>query len=325
MKNSWIGLMFAVMIVLVAGCGNVTKPQASEAFERDFTLVKGGVFDMGDVMGGGEYDEKVHRAEVSDFYISKYEVTLGEFKAFINDTQYKTVSVTNGGVYDYDAQNKAWSFLTSSTWDKLSFPQTDKHPVAGVSWYDCVAYCNWRSLKEGLKPCYKDDGKQIVWDRTADGYRLLTEAEWEYAARSGGKVMKYAWGNEAIPMANGKPLANIADQQCGKMNPEWNNGMDYDDGFTFSAPVGSFPPNQLGICDMSGNVWEWCWDWYNEYPEQQDKDYAGAGYGTGRVFRGGSWYYSPQGWNVSARFGYFSPSGACNNLGFRIARSLKSQ
>ncbi|MCP4996404.1 MAG: SUMF1/EgtB/PvdO family nonheme iron enzyme, partial [Gammaproteobacteria bacterium] len=142
----------------------------------EFVLVKGGCYDMGDTFGDGDDNEKpVHEVCVDGFYIGKYEVTVGEFRRFVNETGYRTDADTGGGMYVWTG-NK-WEKESGRGWRSPGFSQTDNHPVVGVSWNDAQKYINWLNRKSGKS------------------YRLPTEAEWEYAARSGGKRYKYSWGN----------------------------------------------------------------------------------------------------------------------------------
>ena len=160
--------------------------------------------------------------------------------------------------------------------------------MENVSWYGCIEYCNKRSLAEGLKPYYYVAGGIITCNEGADGYRLLTEAEWEYAARGGNRSHGYKFsGSDNIDTV------------------AWHDGNL--DGHTH--PVCMKKPNELGIYDMSGNVWEWCWD-------RSDAS------GSPRVSRGGSWRYDAVGCSVSCRI-YYYPSSTHDDLGFRLARSAQ--
>ena len=154
-----------------------------------------------------------------------------------------------------------------------------------------------------------------VPDWSANGYRLPTEAEWEYAARSGGKKYKYAWGN-------GNPNGNIADQTAKSRFSGWTIWENYTDGYTFTAPVGRFPQGDLGLSDMTGNVWEWCWDWYGSdyYTNSPANNPKGPTSGADRVLRGGSWCNGPARLRASRRDSN-APDGRVNDIGFRLART----
>jgi formylglycine-generating enzyme len=218
---------------------------------QNMVIVEGGTFMMGDTFGGGTSDQKpVHQVKVNSFAIGKYEVTQKEWKEIMG---------TNPCYFKGD----------------------DQLPVEEVNWYDCIEFCNKKSLRDGLKPVYifdktKKDPENtypedlVQWlieiDPTANGYRLPTEAEWEYAARGGKKSKGYKFSGS-------NQVAEVA--WCTE-----NSGNQ-------THPVGTKRPNELGLHDMSGNVWEWCWDWADRYPGNQDQnDYYGK---RGRILRGGSY------------------------------------
>jgi formylglycine-generating enzyme required for sulfatase activity/TolB-like protein len=230
--------------------------------------VPAGTFMMGSDLQDGE--QPVHRVTISSpFYMCDHEVTQGE-----------------------------WQSVMGS--NPSSFKKGDNYPVEQVSWYDAVAYCNKRSIREGLTPCYNGSGNSITCDFSANGYRLPTEAEWEWAAKGGGK------GNFDSLYSGG----NIADSVA------W---YDANSGGS-THPVKTKQPNSLGLYDMSGNVWEWCWDWYGPYSSGSQTDPARAASGTYRVLRGGSWYDGAGYCRSSYRFSDF-PDGRLNYYGFRVCRS----
>lgn len=219
----------------------------------EFVFVKGGCFDMGDTFGDGYSDEKpVHTVCVSDFYMGKYEVTQGQWKAIMgnNPSYFKNCG--------------------------------DNCPVENVSWYEVQEFIERLNSKTGKK------------------YRLPTEAEWEYAARSGGKREKYAGTND---------------------NPDNYAWYDSNSGKK-THPVGQKRPNSLGLYDMSGNVWEWVSDWYdgNYYKNSPRNNPQGPSTGSARVLRGGGWYNFPQVVRAASR-GRYNPSGRGNDVGFRLLRT----
>ena len=173
--------------------------------------------------------------------------------------------------------------------------KADQRPVNNVSWYDALAFCNRLSKRAGLTPCYRlDTPEQVEWDQVANGYRLPTEAEWEYACRAGTRT-RYSFGDD--------------ERQLGKH--AWyaaNSGAE-------PHPVGQKEPNRWGLHDMHGNVWEWCWDGYEAYPSK-DRDQS---MGSSRVLRGGSFNYSAE--NVRSAYRYwFRPGYKIDDIGFRCAR-----
>ena len=277
-----------------------TKPVAE-------ALIPAGSFQMGS--NDGETDEKpVHTVTLSSFYLSKYEVTVAEFKAFVEATGYKTDAEKEGNSRIY---NIFWKTMDGVNWRHDARgnlrPQSDyNHPVIHVSWNDAAAYCQWMAGNTGLS------------------YRLPTEAEWEYAAGNGAKHTRYSWGNNA---PSGKQGGNVPDQ-TGAEVMGWTRSSehifkDFRDGYAATAPVGSFNPNEFGLFDMSGNVWEWCSDWYGPYSSIPQTNPTGPTSGYFRVFRGGSWHNdSYTRCRVAFRNKIYSPSDRNNYIGFRLARSL---
>lgn len=176
------------------------------------------------------------------------------------------------------------------------------HPVLHVSWNDAMAYCDWLSQKTGKT------------------YRLPTEAEWEYAAGNGSRHTKYSWGNGE---PTGKKGGNVADESKRPGDgASWSTKFDgYNDGYWFTAPVGSCDANDFGLFDMTGNVWEWCSDWKGNYSSEKQANPIGPSSGVYRVNRGGSWSSNPLCCRVAYRYDD-SPAYRNFNLGFRLARSF---
>lgn len=251
---------------------------------------KSGTFDMGDIFGDGAEQEKpAHQVTLSDFYLGKTEVTFDEYDAYCTVTGRKKPDDDVGG--------------------------RGKRPVINVSWFDAVEYCNWLSEKQNLTKAYNINGNKVAVDWTANGYRLPTEAEWEYAARSGGKKEK--WAGTSIESTL-YLFANFCDKNCGY---NWKI-VSQNDGYVSTAPVGGFQSNGVGLYDMSGNVSEWCWDFYYNYPSGAQTDPAGPDQGLYRVSRGGSWIAMPGLVRCADRY-YLHPGYRNYYLGFRLARSAK--
>ena len=264
--------------------------QATEKAKAMFTvtsvlvLVKGGTFQMGDEYGDlEEWCRPVHKVQLTyDYYIGKYEVTFNEYDAYCEDT-----GKSKPG--DYGLERKF-------------------RPVIYVNWNEAVHYCNWLSESEGLAKAYDSAGNLLdkneneTTDITnVEGYRLPTEAEWEYAARGGHKSTgeyKYAGSNLINTVA------------C------------YNQYSSESLEVGTKSPNELGLYDMSGNVWEWCHDWYEDYLPDPQENPIGPDSASYRVLRSGSWYHD----TIYSRVAYrtnTTPSKNRNRHGFRIARTLE--
>jgi formylglycine-generating enzyme required for sulfatase activity len=168
-------------------------------------------------------------------------------------------------------------------------------PVEQVSWYDAAEFCNRLSQSEGLTPAYTINGTNVTCNWNANGYRLPTEAEWEYACRAG-TTTPYSTGN------------NITTSQA-----NFNSGS--------TKSVGSFAPNPWGLYDMHGNVWEWCWDWYGNYSSGAQNNPRGPVSGDNRVIRGGGWGIYGQYLRSAIRLDLsLSPSDGADSVGFRLVR-----
>jgi formylglycine-generating enzyme required for sulfatase activity len=250
----------------------------------------------------------------------------GTFKNIWSSYYGKNVSVASFWIGKYEVTQKEWMEVMGSNPSKF---KGDNLPVETVSWYDSVEYCNKRSTKEGLKPYYsidknnKDPNNQTVVDEIkwtvtinagANGYRLPTEAEWEYAA-SGGEMSKgylYSGGNHIEQVA-------WYWKNCGDTNLTgfWNwPTIEKNNDKTHS--VSGKEPNELGLYDMSGNVREWCWDWCGE-SESDGAAPKGSSSETGRVWKGGGWIGGDFCCEVSFR-GNFEASGKGPDQGFRVCR-----
>jgi formylglycine-generating enzyme required for sulfatase activity len=242
-------------------------------------LVEGGTFQMGS-NNGESRETPVHTVTVKSFYMGKYEVTQKEWRELMGTTVRQ----------QRDQDNKDWPLCGEG----------DNYPMYYVSWYEAVEYCNKLSQKEGLTPAYRGSGDNIVCDFNASGYRLPTEAEWEYAAKGGNKdyiTYEYAGGNSVDVVA-------------------WYNGNSGNS----THPAGTKRPNSLGLYDMSGNVFELCWDWHGRYSNGSQADPRGASSGIFRVGRGGSWFDTAGDMRSAYRSG-ITPSNRYYILGFRLVRS----
>jgi len=251
----------------------------------EMVVIPAGRFRMGDIQGGGNSDEKpVHWVNIQQFAMGKFEVTVGEFRQFVNATYYKTEAEKGDGCYVYD---DGWKKKKDANWRNPYFSQNDKHPVVCVSWNDATAYAEWLN---------QQTGKQ---------YRLPSEAEWEYAARAGTET-KYWWGNKI-----GHNRANCFENQCG-------------DNFKYTAPVGSFDPNSFGLYDTVGNVWEWIADsWSEDYTNApNDGKIRTVGVNESyRVLRGGSWDSNSDLTRAALRNRDY-PDSRNSDVGFRVVRRV---
>jgi formylglycine-generating enzyme required for sulfatase activity len=245
-------------------------PRLTGRAPKGFVLVEGGTFMMGNSSNELEaiLERPQHQVTVSSFYMGKYEVTQREWRQIMGNNP--------------------------------SSHKGDKLPVVYVSWYEAIEYCNRRSVKEKLTPCYRGSGDSITCDFNANGYRLPTEAEWEYAAKGGNKnflTYLYAGSNNVDAVAWYKGNSEIKPH-----------------------PVGTKAPNELGIHDLSGNVLEWCWDWFGDYGNRAQTDPAGPSSGFSRIWRGGGVWHDA--WTQrSSNRGVWPPSAGIWTIGFRLVRS----
>jgi formylglycine-generating enzyme len=260
----------------------------------------------------------LHRVKITQpFYMGIHTVTVGQFKRFVQETNYRSDAERDGpatvpeagsgrpiragpGGYGYNADTDTFDTDRNPKhiWRDPGFPQTDDHPVVDVSFNDATAFAQWLSRKE------------------AKTYRLPTEAEWEYACRAGTTTRYWAGDDpEGLPK-----IANLYDATTAKRFPEWNKyALQASDGFVFTAPVGSFQPNAFGLYDMHGNAWQWVSDWYGAdyYAKSPVEDPQGPATGIRHVRRGGAWLSWPL--YVRASFRNFNtPESRYFNLSFRL-------
>ncbi|MCL2801145.1 MAG: formylglycine-generating enzyme family protein [Treponema sp.] len=246
------------------------------AQQNQMVRINGGTFTMGSPENEfrRNRNETQHQVTISSFYMGIYLVTQKEYREImrINPSRFRG----------------------------------DNLPVEKVSWFDAIEYCIKKSQREGLTPAYTMTHRipaegypitsaTVTWNRNANGYRLPTEAEWEYACRAG-TTTAYNFGNSISPS---------------RANYNRNRRM--------TTEVGSFHSNHWGLFDMHGNVFEWCWDWSGDYNFAEMEDPTGAIDGTYRVLRGGGWFSEALFVRSAAR-SRVSPSVNSNDIGFRIVR-----
>ncbi len=272
-------------------------------------------------------DEAPHRVRLPQpFFVGIHEVTVGQFRQFVSDTGYETEAKRHhvGGRGWSESTKTFEGPSTDHTWQQTGWsPYGESHPVVNVTWNDAIAFCNWLSVKNGLDPFYSEAGaNERVAILGGGGYRLLTEAEWEFACRAGTTTI---WHNGGDPERL-VTVGNITDLTA---HDAWADDQHYTyvdatDGYAFSAPVGSFEANNFGLFDMHGNVYEWCWDAYDANAFRWRADIAVDPIvnrpETIRVLRGGSWVGNPQ-FTRAANRGGLSPSYCSHGIGFRVART----
>jgi formylglycine-generating enzyme len=275
-------------------------------------VIPAGAFRMGAADGEGYVDDgehPVHEVSITSFEISPTTVTNREFATFCEATGHVTSSEREGWSFVFGgllpddfpptrgvAAAPWWRQVDGAEWRHPDGPHSSiddrlDHPVVHVSWFDAIEYCQWT------------------------GTRLPTEAEWEYAARGGLERRRFPWGDELEP--DGNHRMNVFQGTF----PGENTCAD---GYAGTAPVRTFEPNGYGLYQTTGNVWEWCADWFDPhtYDTTARTDPSGPGHGTHRVMRGGSYLchnsYCTR-YRVAARSGN-TPDSSTGNIGFRVAR-----
>ena len=293
-----VGLVLLASVMVLVGCKMEVEPEGPQVkVPEGFVYIPKGSFQMGS--NAGANSKPVHDVTISKgFFMGKYEVTQKE---------YLEVMGKWGGTEPSETYGKG-----------------NNYPAYYVSWYDAVVYCNKRSIAEKLEPVYKKgdetdpdewedipansdaEWNNITCDWNANGYRLPTEAEWEYAARAGDKTV------DSLTYSGTSSKSELGNYAWYSSN---SNSKTHE--------VGTMQANGYGLFDMSGNVWEWCWDWYaGDYYKQTEgvSDPKGASSGDFRVYRGGSWNSSAGYSSVSYRNSYY-PYYRSNDLGFRVVRA----
>lgn len=252
-------------------------PSRRESFYETL-LVEGGSFKMGSEDGSDD-EKPVHEVRLKSFHIGKYPVTFD--------------------LYDQFCESTGRDKPDDEGWGR------GRRPVIYVNWYDALEFANWLSEQEGLEKVYRvvssKDGKSVNANWERNGYRLPTEAEWEYAARGGNQSKRFTYAGSNDLDEVGWYDKNAA----GKTHP-----------------VGEKKSNELGIHDMSGSVYEWCWDWYDSkyYNNSPKENPPGPDSGSSRVLRGGPWSYTPRRCRVAYRY-HWTPAHRGDAVGFRLVRS----
>jgi formylglycine-generating enzyme required for sulfatase activity len=268
----------------------------------EMVIVPSGSFTMGSLDGEG--DERPQRAVTirKPFAVGKFHITVDQFAAFVAETGH------DAGSSCYTFEGGKWDTRQGRSWRNPGFSQNGSHPAVCVSWYDAKTYVDWLARKTGKR------------------YRLLTEAEWEFAARAQTKPSaypKYSFGSDERELCR---YGNGTDQTTKSTVPGAGGwaGAPCNDGYAYTSPVGSFAANSFGLYDMQGNAFQWTEDCYH-------KNYVGApadssAWTTGecleRVFRGGSWAHGPSDLRAAVRYHGVLPAFQSNYLGFRLASTL---
>jgi sulfatase modifying factor 1 len=246
-------------------------------------------------------EQPAHKVRITrPFSLGAHEVTVGQFRRFVEQAGYKTEGEKDGkGGAGWDEAKGTWVQDPKYTWRIPGFPQGDDHPVVLVSWNDAHAFIEWLNAT----------------DKASPRYRLPTEAEWEYACRAGTTTL-YPNGDDPEKLA---AIGNVADASAKRKFPDWL-AIQADDGHVFTAPVGSYTASPWGLHDMIGNVWEWCEDGYDVeyYKKSPGDDPPGVPQASSRVIRGGGWSDSPADCRPAYRRRN-TPGLRGYDLGFRLA------
>ncbi len=302
MNKKVVALIIAIIIVgVISGLIYVMNKQDENGNEtnnlgstnnaeltNDLILINGGTYLMGspETEMQRETDEVQHEVKVSDFYIGRYEVTQKEYEEVMGDNP-----------SNFEGENL---------------------PVENITWYEAIEYCNKLSEKEGLTPVYTIDGENVSWDRSANGYRLPTEAEWEYAARAGITTPFNTENSISDEEANyyGHYPYGIEENYFTQENLETEPGQYRQT----TVEVDSFSPNKWGLYNIHGNVAEWCFDYYGAYDLENTDNPSGPTTGTLRVNRGGGWNDYAKHLRCAYRAST-TPDQKMSNIGFRVVRN----
>ncbi len=302
MNKKVVALIIAIIIVgVISGLIYVMNKQDENGNEtnnlgstnnaeltNDLILINGGTYLMGspETEMQRETDEVQHEVTVSDFYIGRYEVTQKEYEEVMGENP-----------SNFEGENL---------------------PVENVTWYEAIEYCNKLSEKEGLTSVYTIDGENVSWDRSANGYRLPTEAEWEYAARAGTTSPFNTENSISDEEANyyGHYPYGIEENYFTQENLETEPGQYRQT----TVEVDSFSPNKWGLYNIHGNVAEWCFDYYGAYDLENTDNPSGPTTGTLRVNRGGGWNDYAKHLRCAYRAST-TPDQKMSNIGFRVVRN----
>lgn len=285
-KLRFFTIVFA--IILCARCH--TPPPATP---QGMVYVPGGTTQIG-AHDGMPHERPVFKARVKAFFMDVHPVTVGQFRDFIEATEYVTQADSFGDAAIFSESQQSWELRPGANWEyplgPKAEPAPDDHPVTQVSWNDAVAYSEWA------------------------GKRLPTEVEWEHAARGGNDSRNvYPWGNSIVQDSIYK--ANVWNGQF----PKFNTNAD---GFALTSPVGAYGSTDLGLMDMGGNVWEWVQDWYRPYADRKELFHLNDI--SEKAQRGGSFLCEPgwcHGYRVSGR-SHSTPESALFHVGFRCVKDI---
>ena len=304
-----VNVKFMLLCAPALGLALTGSARAEAAAPKDMVRIPGGTNQGTNPLGEGEFHTdgypRTYNLTAASFYMDKFEVAKGNWDAVA------AWAAKNG--YDISP-------------DSVSGKAGD-HPVFMVTWYECVKWCNARSEKAGLKPCYYTGAmKKTVYktgelniedncvDWTSGGFRLPTADEWEYAARGGESSKRFPWGTDTISHARANYCAYIKSEYDESGGKRYHGDYISKTGSPFTSPVGAFEAgkNAYGLYDMAGNLQEWCWSWHAKWD------------GSHRVIRGSSWDFHAANCRVGMSLSYL-PASSYYSLGFRTCISIDTK
>lgn len=349
-------------------CVRTLNGSAASAFSPEFAYIPAGSFEMGDHHSFVDPDHPsdeipIHTLSIDSFYMQKTTVTCSEYCAFLNSAMAQgLIQIKNNFVYDAAGTNIYGDTYASDTASRIQYASNvfsvrdnkELHPITGVRWFGAIAYCNWLSTQKGYESCY--NLTTGICDFTKKGYRLPTEAEWEYAARGGqySPYRMFPWGDDMNTSGTLTNWPNSGDPYESGANP-WTTPVGFYKGQLHQKSDFGWPGSQtsyqtrdnsngFGLYDMSGNIWQWTNDWYGkdyyQYCVNNNIIANPQGPATGdpmpdgnpyRVLRGGNWFngeqYYGHGRVANRNPGYYrgpgDPNGPWFHVGFRpIIKSL---
>jgi len=293
----------------------------------DMVYIPDGEFQMGDSFGEGGSDElPLHTVQLDSFAIGKFEVTNRQYCDYLNSAIGSSIYESGGTVYG-SGNNQPYCGIWGSqiVYNGAVFTVRAKNgrdmsndPMVKVCWYGAAAYCNWRSQQEEKEICYNTSDPNWPCDFSKNGYRLPTEAEWEYAARGGLSGRRFPWGDTIThTQANyySSALYSYDISPTRGHHPTYATGS-----MPYTSPIGSFEANGYGLYDMAGNVWEWCNEWWQHgyYSSSPTNNPTGPITGMYRVLRGGNWLYDAYNCRVAYRELDNPHSQSDFHIGFRL-------